>query len=142
VASIDRTAYPRFKRVVSARELAESFTPTVEEITWARGRTQTEGHLLSLVVLLKCYQRLGYFPKLRDVPPLVAGHIRVALGVDAGIAAGQESERTLWRHRDFVRARVGTRYEPGEARQVAETAIRAAVEAKDDPAELYPVATS
>jgi Domain of unknown function (DUF4158) len=62
VASIDRTAYPRFKRVVSSRELAESFTPTAEEITWARGRTQTEGHLLSLVVLLKCYQRLGYFP--------------------------------------------------------------------------------
>jgi hypothetical protein len=140
VASIDRTAYPRFKRVVSARELAESFTPTAEEITWARGRTQTEGHLLSLVVLLKCYQRLGYFPKLRDVPPLVAGHIRVALGVDAGIAAGQESERTLWRHRDFVRARVGTRYEPGEARQVVETAIRAAVEAKDDPADLINVA--
>lgn len=97
MASIDRTAYPRFKRVVSARELAESFTPTAEEITWARGRTQTEGHLLSLVVLLKCYRRLGYFPKLRDVPPLVAGHIRVALGVDAGIAAGQESECTLWR---------------------------------------------
>ena len=71
VASIDRTAYPRFKRLVSARELAESFTPTAEEITWARGRTQTEGHLLSLVVLLKCYQRLGYFPKLRDVPPLL-----------------------------------------------------------------------
>jgi hypothetical protein len=140
VASIDRTAYPRFKRVVSARELAESFTPTAEEITWARGRTQTEGHLLSLVVLLKCYQRLGYFPKLRDVPPLVAGHIRVALGVDAGIAAGQESERTLWRHRDFVRARVGTRHEPGEARQVVETAIRAAVEAKDDPADLINVA--
>ena len=44
------------------------------------------------------------------MPPLVVGHIRVALGVDAGIAAGQESERTLWRHRDFVRARVGTRY--------------------------------
>jgi len=59
VASIDRTAYPRFKRVVSARELAESFTPTAEEITWARGRTQTEGHLLSLVVLLNGVTRLG-----------------------------------------------------------------------------------
>jgi len=113
VASIDRTAYPRFKRVVSARELAESFTPTAEEITWARGRTHTGGQLLSLVVLLKCYQRLGYFPKLRDVPPLVVGHIRVALGVDADIAAGQESQRTLWRHRDFVRTRAGTGYEPG-----------------------------
>ena len=53
---------------------------------------------------------------------------------------GPESERTLWRHRDFVRARVGTRYESDKARQVVETAIRAAVEAKDDPADLINVA--
>ncbi|MGP4021603.1 hypothetical protein [Saccharopolyspora sp. 5N708] len=49
MASIDRTAYPRFKRVVSARELAEAFKPTMDEIAWARGRTQTEQHLLALV---------------------------------------------------------------------------------------------
>ena len=140
MASIDRTAYPRFKRVISARELAESFTPTAGEIAWARGRTHTEGHLLSLVVLLKCYQRLGYFPKLPGVPPPVVDHVRVALGVAADVVAGQESQRTLWRHRDFVRAVVGTRYQPAEARRVAEAAIRAAVEAKDDPADLINVA--
>lgn len=61
MASIDRTAYPRFKRVVSARELAEAFTPTADEVEWARSKTATEQHFLALVVLLKCYQRLGYF---------------------------------------------------------------------------------
>jgi hypothetical protein len=40
VTSIDRTAYPRFARVVSARELAENFTPTDAEVSWARGHTQ------------------------------------------------------------------------------------------------------
>ncbi|NYH80716.1 hypothetical protein FHR84_004082 [Actinopolyspora biskrensis] len=35
MASIDRTAYPRFKRVVSARELEEAFTPSAEEGAWA-----------------------------------------------------------------------------------------------------------
>lgn len=30
VTAIDRTAYPRFTRVVPARELAEAFTPTVD----------------------------------------------------------------------------------------------------------------
>jgi hypothetical protein len=49
VTSVDRTAYPAFARVVSARELAESFTPTEAEIEWARGRTQDERHLLALV---------------------------------------------------------------------------------------------
>lgn len=64
VTSVVRTAYPAFARVVSARELAESFTPTEAEIEWARGRTQDERHLLALAVWLKSYQRLGYFPKV------------------------------------------------------------------------------
>jgi hypothetical protein len=48
-------------------ELAEAFTPTPDEITWARGKTLHEQHLLALLVRLKCYQRLGYFAKLADV---------------------------------------------------------------------------
>ncbi|MFI7014629.1 hypothetical protein [Streptomyces sp. NPDC050164] len=31
MASIDRTAYPRFRETVTAPELVESFTPTVDE---------------------------------------------------------------------------------------------------------------
>ena len=63
MTSVDRTAYPRFPRVVSGRELAEAFTPSDGEVDWARGRTQDARHLLALVVWLKSYQRLGYFPK-------------------------------------------------------------------------------
>jgi hypothetical protein len=55
LASIDRTAYPRFKRVVSARELSESFTPTTDEVERARTKTMVEQRFLALVVLLKCY---------------------------------------------------------------------------------------
>lgn len=71
MTSVDRTAYPGFARVVSARELTESFTPTDAEIEWARGRTQDERHLLALAVWLKAYQRLGYFPKIEAVPAVV-----------------------------------------------------------------------
>jgi len=43
------TAYPRFDRVVSRRELAESFAPAGDGIKWARARTdQDERHLLAL----------------------------------------------------------------------------------------------
>ena len=52
MASIERTAYPRFKRVTSARELDESFTPTADEIAWAQGLTRSPAHLLALVVAL------------------------------------------------------------------------------------------
>lgn len=40
MTSVDRTAYPRFGRVVSGRELADSFTPTDAEAGWARGRVR------------------------------------------------------------------------------------------------------
>jgi len=67
LASIDRTAYPRFKRAVSVRELAEAFTPTLDEITWARGRTQHEHHLLALLVRLKA-RCLGSYAQGQSAP--------------------------------------------------------------------------
>jgi TnpA family transposase len=141
VASIDRTAYPRFKRVVSARELAEAFTPTMDEIAWARGRTQTEQHLLALVVWLKAYQRLGYFPKLSDVPDVVIEHVRRLLDLSEEVPSGQhESARTAKWHRQLVREFVGVVYEPARVRAVAEQAIRKAVQTKDNPADLINVA--
>lgn len=58
MASIERTAYPRFKRAVPVRELREALTPTAGEIAWAREQTRMPGHLLALVVLLKACHRL------------------------------------------------------------------------------------
>lgn len=140
VASIERTAYPRFGRVISTGELSEAFTPTAGELSWARRRTQSDANLLALVVLLKCYQRLGYFPKLAEVPEPVVAHVRESAGLADDVIAVHEAGRTLWRHRDFVRAWVGVVYEPARAREVAEAAIRAAVPTKDDPADLINVA--
>nr|WP_235264081.1 Tn3 family transposase [Nocardia seriolae] len=125
---------------MSAREIAESFTPSEDENAWARSKTTSDGHLLALVVLLKCYQRLGYFPKLGDVPDAVVTYVRSTLGVAESVVAGHESERTLWRHREFVRTRLGVVYEPARVRAVAEKAVRAAALTKDNPADLINVA--
>ena len=46
----------------------EAFTPTADEVAWAVDRSLGDSNLLSLVVLLKSYQRLGYFPSITDVP--------------------------------------------------------------------------
>jgi hypothetical protein len=124
VTSVDRTAYPRFPRVVSGRELAEAFTPSDGEVDWARGRTQDAGHLLALVVWLKSYQRLGCFPKLAEVPGAVAGHVRGVLGLPDRVGLEQATERSAKRHRQFVRDRLEVVYEPARVRQVAEHAIR------------------
>ena len=81
MASIDRTAYLRFKRVVSGRELVEAFTPTPAEITWARGKTQNDQHLLALVVRPKSYQRL-LLPVFAALPqPLALLEVGAAAGL-------------------------------------------------------------
>jgi hypothetical protein len=48
VASIGRTAYPRFNRAVPVGELHEAFTSTAGKIAWAREQTRTPEHLLAL----------------------------------------------------------------------------------------------
>lgn len=96
MTSIDRTAYPTFKRMTS-RDLAEAFTPSEEEIEWARDKTSTDGHLLALAVWLKSYRRLGYFPKLEDVPDVVVGHVRDALKVSVDVVPEVDADRTAKR---------------------------------------------
>ncbi|MEU8151642.1 Tn3 family transposase [Nonomuraea sp. NPDC048901] len=140
MASIDRTAYPRFARAVSARELAEVFTPSLAEVEWARGKTQDDQHLLALLVWLKAYQRLGYFPKLGDVPPVVAEHICGVVGLAEQVVLTDAAERSAKRHRSFVRQRMGVVYDAAGVRAVAAEAIRKAVQAKDNPADVINVA--
>ena len=93
---IERTAYPRLPRTVSLKELRESFTPGDEEMAWARTHTQSDRHLLALVVWLKCYQRLGYFPPAAAIPASVIDHVRVTLGA----GRGRDRRVRRWPHRD------------------------------------------
>jgi TnpA family transposase len=140
MTSIERTAYPRFKRSTSARELREAFTPTDDETLWARGLTRTPSHLLGLVVGLKSFQRLGYFPKPDQVPAAVVDHLRDHLQLPGDVGLDHGADRTLARHRDWIRARLGVVYDPQQVRKLAEQTIREAAYSKDNPADLINVA--
>jgi hypothetical protein len=74
--SLERTAYPRFGRIITALELERVYTPTPEEMAWARATVRTPNHLLCLAVSLKCFQQLHYFPDLELVPEAVVNHVR------------------------------------------------------------------
>ena len=139
MTSIDRTAYPTFKRM-APRDLAEAFTPSDEEIDWARDKTSTDPHLLALAVWLTSYRRLGYFPKLADVPDVVVGHVRDALKLPDNVAPEVDANRTAKRHRDLIRKQLGVKYNSAEARGFAEAAIEEASQTKDNPADLINVA--
>jgi hypothetical protein len=80
MASIDKTAYPRSKRTISERELREAYSPSLAEMDWAREMTDSDEARLSLMVWLKCCQRVGRFPRL----------VRARLGLDGDQAAARK----------------------------------------------------
>jgi len=47
---IGRTAYPKFKQFPDAKELAELYTPTPEEIKFAKSKTKSHEGFLSFMV--------------------------------------------------------------------------------------------
>jgi hypothetical protein len=67
-------------------------TPSAAEVEWARGRTQDPQHLLALVVWLKSYERLGYFPKLDEVPVAVLDQLQ-RTGAQAGAVVDSATTR-------------------------------------------------
>ena len=140
MASVERTAYPRFRRFMSARELHVFYTPAAEEIAWARENASSDEHLLGLVIQLKTFSRLGYFPALYEVPAEVAGHIRRGLQLPEATRPVYASTRTAERHRNLIRERSEVVYDPAGARKVAAEAIEEAARRKNDPADLINIA--
>lgn len=107
MASIERTAYPRFKRSPSVRELEALYTPTDDELNFARIIARKPQPRFGLLLLLKAFQRLGYFPAVNDIPAAIVQHVRVASAIDAETSHLYTELRTLYRHHRAIRERLG-----------------------------------
>ncbi|MFF4624639.1 Tn3 family transposase [Nonomuraea jabiensis] len=140
MTSVERTAYRVFPRLVMTRELYLFYSPSAEEMVWAREKTDTDEHLLALALTLKCFQRLGRFPKAREVPPVVVEHIRRCLELGEDVMPVYASPRTAESHRVLVRRREGVGYAPARARKIAAKAMAKAAWVKNHPADLINVA--
>jgi hypothetical protein len=103
VASVEQTAYPRFKKVLAGRELNEFYTPSEEEAMFGRSTVRGDVNLLCFVVLLKTFQRFSYFPQLQGIPISVVNHIRGCLVLPALTEPAYDHQRTLYRHRQAIR---------------------------------------
>ncbi|MCX4784567.1 DUF4158 domain-containing protein [Streptomyces sp. NBC_01264] len=140
VASVERTAYPRFKRIISDRELAQFFIPDEAEVGWAAKRTHGRPEsLLTLLVLLKSCGRLGYFPGLDEVPDLVVASVRAAAGLPEDVSPVAE-ERTVKRYRSWIREYLGLGYDPALARKIAAVAMEEAAPVRASVVDLVNVA--
>ncbi|WP_089721289.1 DUF4158 domain-containing protein [Candidatus Entotheonella palauensis] len=71
MASIQRTAYPRFKSALTAHELEDLYGPSDEDFAFIYGRTDKPAQQLTLLARLKCHQHLGYLPTLEEIPDAI-----------------------------------------------------------------------
>ncbi|GAA3428763.1 Tn3 family transposase [Streptosporangium nondiastaticum] len=140
MTSIERTAYPQFKRLTSARVLHVFFTPTAEEIGWAQELARSPETLFALVLALKCFQKMARFPAAEEVPEAVVDHVRRCLGLAKSIEPDHGATSTAKWHRKKIRARQGVTYDKARARTVAAGAMEKAALAKNNPPDLINVA--
>ncbi len=73
------TAYPRFKTRLAQAELEQFYTPTDEELAFCANTTRLPTTQLGFVILLKTFQRLGYFVVSNEVPEAIIEHIATVI---------------------------------------------------------------
>jgi TnpA family transposase len=140
VTSIERTAYPRFKRQFTTKELTDIYTPTKLEIAFAYATTKGESNVLNLLVILKSFQRLGYFPSLTDIPLKIINHIRSHLKFAIDIGLGYENNKTMYRHRTAIREYLQVKSFNQTALHLAISVVNESAQVMDNPADLMNVA--
>lgn len=128
MASLERTAYPRFPRTITLKDLQGSFTPTAEELEWAFGFARGGDRRLALLVQLKCFQFLHHFVPPQQIPPEVVEHLCGCLSqpIQQQITY-PDAHRSLYRHHEAIRKLLGVR--PFTGSSARRDAVQIALEA-------------
>jgi TnpA family transposase len=110
MASIERTAYPRFPRTLTLKDLQTTFTPRPEEIEWGNGFARAPDRRLALLVNLKCFQFLRYFPPIDVIPPDVVEHVSASLGMQpVRNITYPDTHTSPYRHHKAIRTLLGVK---------------------------------
>jgi hypothetical protein len=136
------TAYPVLSASPSARELMDSFTPNLFELSFAEERTRQAASRVDLLVLLKTFQRLGYFVKLADVPLSILRKVAETAGYDLvpkGLDDYDQSTLRV-RHMASVRSWMGVSAFDREALRVVVKSCVEASRVREDLADIINIA--
>ena len=143
MSSLHETAYPRLKAAVSDQELAEIYTPTVKERSFARQHGRTPAARGALLILLKTVQRLGYFVSLKAVPKSITSHILACDDLShLALSRLREYDRSggvRQRMLDAIRQQVGIKAFTVEGKAVVRDLAREAATTKQDLADIINV---
>ena len=136
--SVHDTAYPRLKAAVTARDLAEVYTPTPAEQVLAATVAPHGTSQVGFLIVFKTFQRLGYFVPVQAVPQPIVDHIATHVGT---IMSSQEvhaydASGTRRRHMAAIRRHLAVHPYDHATQQLLETVLREAAQTKDDLVDL------
>ncbi|MEO1610427.1 MAG: Tn3 family transposase [Pseudomonadota bacterium] len=142
MASIERTAYPRFRGVISDRELQKLYQLSLEELDFIKTTAKGVAPRLTLATLLKTRQQAGYFPSLRDVPDQIIEFLASQMGISQSTSLIDEREQktTIHNHRSAIRVFLASNPYSNGGEKCASDAISKAARTMSDPADLINVA--
>ncbi len=136
--TLHETAYPRLKSQPSEKELQEVYTPTQDDLALAGRVAREHTAKFGFLVLLKTFQRLGYFILLRDVPVAITDRVLRALGlliVPAQLGGYDESGARL-RHIRVIREHLGVQAFTAGGRERVEQTLKTLALTKQDTRDL------
>jgi len=139
MTTLERTAYPTFKSSLPSTELDTLYTPSAAEVAFAQAEARTRSGQLSVLVLLKTFQRLGYFPVTAAIPASIIQHLRAHLQLRDSIAA-VPSRRALRRYHAAIRRYLEIKPYDQNSQAYLQDQVAAAALTKDHPADLINVA--
>ena len=140
MTSIERTAYPRFKRYYTHNELRQIYTPTLKEKKFGLERTIGKTNYLNLIILLKVFQKLGYFPSLEAVPESIKKQITKELSLPLNQKIGYVGRVTLFRHKQLIRSYLQVIPYNSNARLLVSETVTQSAYIRDNPADLINIA--
>jgi TnpA family transposase len=141
MTAIHETAYPRIRSHLSDKELEELYTPSADDLAFLDGATKSTVAAFGGVVLLKTFQRLGYFPPFDALPPRLIHHLAAVMGVLLPHDILQHYEQRGFRkwHLPLIRDHLGITAFSDGGRRVLVGAVLEASRSKDILADLINV---
>ena len=142
MASIYDTIYPKFKKEFTQAELNEIYTPTEMEVILAEKSTVRQSAKLLFLISLKCFQRLGYFLPISNIPEEIIYHISKVLDIKLTekMISNYGKSGSRQRHFQAIRAFLGVSPFDSKARHLIVVAIGKAAKTKEEPTDLINIA--
>jgi len=139
--AIHETIYPRFKSHVTKKELLEIYTPTIDEIALAKEFSKGEP-FFPFILMLKTFQRLGYFIQLSKIPKQIIIHLSEFLMISFREESLEKyyKSRAKDRHVEIIRKYLNIKKYSSNSEEVIIKIIKEQSKIKDESVDLINIA--